>query len=155
MPTPWDDYLSPGNAQAQFKACHTVCAPSFHRQRTALQHAFEAVRPRTVACLGAGMLNDIPYDSFVRDGAVVHLVDWLPGITQAGLTHTILSADADGSPICLYCSLPENSAQDFCCNHCDKRGGAKVCDNFAPAPEGRPAASHSRKVPCPISTART
>ncbi len=72
----WDEYLKVSNACDTFHECCRRCRPAFERHRTNIQCAVEVTRPKTVACLGAGAFNDIPYEFMVRLGASIHLVNW-------------------------------------------------------------------------------
>ena len=72
----WDEYLKLSNACDTFHECCRRCRPAFEQHRRNIQCAVEITRPKTVACLGPGALNDIPYEFMVRLGASIHLVDW-------------------------------------------------------------------------------
>ena len=76
---------------------------AFEEQRTNITPVFEAKSPKVIACLGAGVLNDIPYDLFVRSGARVHLVDWMPSSIEAGIDRSIIDVGENGCPRCAYC----------------------------------------------------
>ena len=136
MLTPWNDYLSVPDPEAAFDECHRCCRGAYPRQREIIARIAEATRPRTVACLGAGLLNDIPYCRLVRAGATVHLVDWLPGIAQAGVARSIIERGENGDPACVYCALGDDRARAHCRRftpNASPAGG--VCDQFRPAPE--------------------
>lgn len=86
-----------------------------------------------MACLGAGVLNDIPYRTFLAADATVYLVDWLPGSVDAGLKLSIIKTGDDGLPRCDYCDpaipCPERYCRHF--RHPAGQGGAGVCEHFA------------------------
>ncbi len=69
MPVGWDEYLKVSNACDTFHKCCRQCRPAFEQHRRNIQCAVEVTRPKTVACLGAGVLNDIPDELMVRLGA--------------------------------------------------------------------------------------
>ncbi len=139
MPTPWKDYLAVPYGSAIYGECQRRCGGSFAGQRDIMRRVFEATRPKVVACLGAGVLNDIPYQSLVRAGATIHLVDWLPGIVDAGIARSIIARDDDGAPDCVYCHLADERARTYCRHFRKPREpSAKVCENFVAGPGDPP-----------------
>lgn len=136
MLTSWNDYLSLPDPEAVFDECHRRYRGAFSRQREIIARIAEATRPKTVACLGAGLLNDIPYRRLVRAGATVHLVDWLPGIAQAGVARSIIERGENGDPACVYCVLGDDLARAHCRRFTPPASpAAGVCGQFRPAPE--------------------
>ena len=134
MPTPWSQYLQPANAPALYGACRQRCRSSFDDQRANISRVFEATRPSGVACLGAGALNDIPYDVMVHAGARIHLVDWVPGSVDAGIDLSIIQTQKDGNPSCLYCRPPPTAPEQYCRNfERPEAGSSAVCKNFRPS----------------------
>ncbi len=130
--TPWRDYIAAA-PNDRYGDCRRLHGAAFAGQKRVIERVVESTRPRTVACLGAGMLNDIPYASLVRSGATIHLVDWLPGVVEAGIALSIVETAADGTSSCAYCALGDDTARAFCRRF--QAGGDSangVCDNFVP-----------------------
>ncbi len=137
--TPWHAYLSSAAGEAAYRNCRLKRGAAFAGQRERILRLFERTRPGAVACVGAGVLNDIPYDAFVDAGATVHLVDWLPGVVDAGIAMSIIRTEADGDPACAYCALADVDARAYCRRfRRPDRSAAKVCERFVPGP-GAPA----------------
>ncbi len=143
MSLDWETYLTlpsvsgPG-VSGRYQDCIEHCAQSFAHQRKILRRAIEATRPKRVACLGAGVLNDIPFWTLVRSGAIVHLVDWLPGVVEAGLEATIIRRDDEGGLSCIYCDVEAELARSYCRNcHIKGQPTVDVCDSFEAVP-GKP-----------------
>ncbi len=133
MATTWEDYLTRPDAASAHRDCHLRFRRAFASQRDCIRRIFETTRPRVVACLGAGVLNDLPYRTFIESGAVVHLVDWLPGVVESGVAHSIIRHTESGPAQCVYCLCPEADARAYCRNYRKSRTSAReVCDRFAP-----------------------
>jgi len=133
MSMPWRDYLSSADAETKYRNRLKRTRRNFAEQRDVMTRAVAALKPRTVACLGAGALNDIPYPFLVRSGADIHLVDWVPGSVEAGLCQSIITRGDDGDPACTYCSLESSDARAYCRHYAapdSPRQG--VCRNFKP-----------------------
>ena len=131
MPVQWQDYLKVPGGTAAYCDCHRRCQGAFARQREIIGSVLDRTNPKVVACLGAGILNDIPYRRMVRSGATIHLVDWLPGITDAGIDWSIIERDGHGAAHCIYCTLSEDRSRAYCRRFAGDRGsGAAVCESF-------------------------
>lgn len=127
----WETYLTLPGVTGRYQDCIQRCALSFVRQRDILRRTIKAMQPKRIACLGAGVLNDIPYWTLVRSGAMVHFVDWLPGAVEAGLDATIIRRDDNGGLFCIYCDLDVAMARSYCQNCRFKNQSATgVCDSF-------------------------
>lgn len=135
MPVTWDEYLKVSNACDAFHECCRRCRPALEQHRRNIQYAVEVTRPKTVACLGAGALNDIPYELMVQSGASIHLVDWVPGSIDAGIDLSIIQTGDDGKPRCIYCNPAIDCAQTYC-RHYEQpsTSTSTVCRNFVPTP---------------------
>ncbi len=130
----WDDYLAVSDATEKFVACRRERRSAFEQQRDTLRRIVEATSPKVAVCLGAGVLNDIPYAELIRSGATVHLVDWLAGAVETGVSLSIISIDSD-QPQCIYCDPDRLRPEVFCSNY--KQPGestAAVCDRFVLCP---------------------
>jgi len=131
MPVTWETYLSPRDAAALFRTCGQRYGPAFAPLRGVVKRLIERTGPKTVACLGAGVLNDLPLNALVRSGAELHLVDWLPDIIDSGLAASIIERPGDAEPSCVFCALDESVAQDYCQNYCGpKPVKTEVCPGY-------------------------
>jgi hypothetical protein len=154
--TAWEEYLSPNQAAGAYSECRRRCRSAFDRQRACIERIFEARPPKVIACLGAGVLNDIPYWHFTETNATLHLVDWLRGIAEFGVANSILRRDAGRLPQCVYCGLADVAPETYCHSYrqADPQG-AGVCEPSCPTQISPTCAWHSVKAPCPTSTNRT
>lgn len=135
MSVTWDEYLRAPNAGQLLSECNRRCKASFHQQRRNLQRVMEATRPRAVACLGAGVLNDIPYEMMVKSGASIHLVDWLPQSIDSGIAMTIIQSAGEDNPQCIYCHAAVDCPHDYCRRYdASTASSSGVCRNFVPVP---------------------
>ena len=82
MSVTWNEYLSVPDTDTQYTECFQRCRNSFKLHRENIRSLVERTFPGVVACLGAGVLNDIPYDTLVKSCTTIHLVDWLAGRFQ-------------------------------------------------------------------------
>lgn len=137
---PWDAYLAGRGAAQTYRECRSCCAPAFAQQRALIRRIVERTKPRVVACLGAGVLNDIPYRTLWGSGARLHLVDWLPGAIEAGVALSIIATDETAGAHCAYCALGGDRAREYCTNfHRSGPAPSAVCDRFVPTPGDPPA----------------
>lgn len=135
MSVSWDEYLAGSNGCAKFRECCRRCKSSFDEHRRNIQVAVEATGPEVVACFGAGVLNDIPYESMIRSGASVHLVDWLPGSIDTGIDLSIIQTDENGQPHCIYCHPTVTCPQAYCRHYRSSSTSAEaVCRSFISIP---------------------
>lgn len=133
MVTTWENYLTRSDAARAHCDCHLRCGRAFENQRDCIRRIFETTRPKVVACLGAGVLNDLPYRAFVESGATIHLVDWLPGVVESGVAHSIIRHTGSDPPQCVYCLCPEADVRAYCRNYRKSRTSAQgVCKRFVP-----------------------
>ncbi len=131
----WDEYL---HAPKPYKSYATACSGAFDEQRRNIARLVTAVRPRSVACLGAGVLNDIPYRELVSAGCAIHLVDWIGDGMDVGITQATIQYDESGRPQCLCCdeSVPGSL---YCQAYKDATG--TVCSSYAFATDAGDAAT--------------
>lgn len=129
----WQDYLAVPGAEAAYADCRARCGGTFACQRACVSRLLDSIRPRTVACLGAGVLNDIPYQRLVAAGATVHLVDWLPGAPEFGVARSIVERTCDGRYRCAYCRHATADANVFCLSYADAGPDSEVCAAFRPS----------------------
>ncbi|MBT4866529.1 MAG: hypothetical protein HON53_15610 [Planctomycetaceae bacterium] len=131
MSVTWEEYLTVPEAKARFIECFQRCRGAFERHRENIRNLVETTSPGIVACLGAGVLNDIPYRTLAKSGAKVHLVDWLAGSSDVGISLSLIEMDDGEQPQCLYCDVSHDSPEEFCLNYRRSNGSAdKVCDSF-------------------------
>lgn len=129
----WENYFNPPGALGAYTSCRQIRGPQFEGHRALIARIFEARQAHSVACLGAGILNDIPLAEFLMAGADVHLVDWLPDAPEFGVSRSIIERVENGEPSCLLCRLENTDIGDYCRAH---RGGIllerRVCNGFEP-----------------------
>lgn len=143
MPLTWKEYIDAPDASAKYAECASRCRAAFAQQHENIRRVFEAVAPGTVACLGAGVLNDIPFREFVRAGAAIYLVDWLPGAMTAGIAGAIIDASPQGGPQCLFCDPRIERPEAYCRHYCrSNSAGPLVCDRFVGCPERETCAAY-------------
>ncbi len=131
----WDEYLKVSNACDTFHECCRRCKPAFEQHHRNIRCAVEVTRPKTVACLGAGALYDIPYEFIVQSGASIHLVDWVPGSVEAGVDLSIIQTGDDGKPSCIYCHPAIACPQTYCRHYQQSLGlPSTVCSSFSQVP---------------------
>ena len=71
----WENYVRPADlAVAAHKA---RSAASFIAQKERIGRLCRAVRPRSVVCMGAGYLNDIPLEDLIAINADVYFAEWI------------------------------------------------------------------------------
>ena len=58
MTLSWSNYRSLPDTARQYQECTPRCRPAFEHRRRNLSKVIAATRPKTVAVLGAGVLND-------------------------------------------------------------------------------------------------
>lgn len=139
MTVRWSDYLTVESET--FQQCQGEYSASFKWCRQTIAELFEERQPKTVACLGAGLLNDIPFDMFLSSDTSIYLVDWMQNSIDAGLAMSIIDHDRTGNPACLFCNPAIGCPQDYCVNFSKKDlSNQTVCDHFI--------ASDSQPVKC-------
>ncbi len=129
--TSWQEYLHPNNLDALVDCCHETCSRSFEQQQARLLLLWERLKPENVLFLGAGGLNDIPLRQFLEAGTRVTLVDWVPGITRAGLAREMVYGPPE-SPACIVCRTQDRCPADLCGNYFPYLHPRNVCLNFKP-----------------------
>ena len=131
MSVTWEEYLAVPDADSRFVECYRRCCSSFAQQRENIRRLVKATSPGVVACLGAGILNDIPYRALVKSGAAIHFVDWLAGSIDVGVSLSIIEMDEHRQPQCVYCDLSNDCPEEFCINFQRSGGSAgTVCDRL-------------------------
>lgn len=135
MPIGWDDYLKVSNTSGKYFECRQRCRTRFEQFRKNIQCAVEATKPQVIACLGAGVLNDIPLESMVQSGATVHLVDWIPGSIDVGIDLSIIHTNENSKPCCIYCSPAIDCPDSYCSSYKQASPTSTVCRSFVPVSE--------------------
>lgn len=140
MTVTWENYLSAHKGDAEtYRECCLRFRGAFEQQRTNMTRVFEAKSPKVIPCLGAGVLNDIPYDLFVRSGARVHLVDWMPQSIEAGIELAIIDVGANGCRRCVYCDPSVECPEVYCRHYRRPRSlDTAVCDEYRQVPSDPP-----------------
>lgn len=135
MNVTWADYTQ-GMQDNTSKYCQCIqqSRKAFEQQRKNIIRVFEARSPQVIACLGAGILNDIPYEQFAHSGAIIHLVDWLPESIDSGLDFSIISMDENSEPRCVYCDPSIDCPGEYCRHYNEVApGNTKVCKEYKPS----------------------
>ena len=152
MTLSWNDYRSLPDAARRYQECSFHCRAAFEHQRRNISKVIAATRPTTVAVLGAGVMNDVPYGHLLNLQAEVHLIDWLPGAPEAGLRYSLISEDAPGEFSCLYCRPGVDVPGDYCRNYCRLADELrKVCDNFEPTQNAPPQCATFERGVLPVT----
>jgi hypothetical protein len=126
----WDNYLSP---KGDFRNCRKQCFHTFSIQREKIRKLYKTLSPQNIVCLGAGFLNDIPIEEFIKAGSKIYLVDWVNNLTFNAI-NTDLIRESEGSLECMVCEAKDNS-KEYCANF-DKNNVirkmkySEVCTNF-------------------------
>ena len=133
MPTrlEWSEYCNAQIDPHVVESYRTRCATAFRDQRDNLTKLYRAFKPKQIACMGAGFLNDIPINLFLRGGSHVALIDWVPRVSEHGFQRDLIRREGK-QYTCLACELgscPEDVCQKFTRTY---SGHGKVCDNFQP-----------------------
>lgn len=90
------------------------------------------LQPAVIACLGAGPLNDIPFDFLVDRQATIHPVDWMQGSIDFGLARSIIERPSAGNVACIFCSLSAGTPERYCRNYRRPvKAGQAVCQAYA------------------------
>lgn len=126
----WDKYLDPNRG---FQRCREACWDSFKGQRERIRELARALAPKTVVCMGAGHLNDIPIGDLIAGGSSVFLADWMQGVQQEAFLRDVVQ-NVDGRFKCMICGNPENP-REYCPNFSlpadrPSRWQEDHCDNF-------------------------
>jgi hypothetical protein len=140
MPTSWENYISASSNGAALRKQPPRSKQAFRPMRRILSEVIKTCEPTSVACLGAGALNDIPFSELVLSGAAIHLVDWIPGVVDTGIGRSVLLGDAeenDGKPAaadgaCVFCALGASKAAKWCRRFDGERDDTPgLCGSFA------------------------
>jgi hypothetical protein len=141
MPTSWENYISSASNRAALQGYRAQSGAAFRPLRRILANVAKRCEPTSVACLGAGVLNDIPFDELVLSGAAIHLVDWVPGVVDTGIGQSVLidrGIDADDNDdaaddACVFCALGASRAARWCGRFDGARPDSPgICGSFAP-----------------------
>ncbi|NQU71672.1 MAG: hypothetical protein HQ514_14045, partial [Rhodospirillales bacterium] len=138
----WEDYIKGPSDQAAIQGYRVLSEGAFRPLRRVLANVVKTCEPSSIACLGAGVLNDIPFDQLVLSGASIHLVDLIPGIVDTGIGQSVLidrdvdDADKDGygtDDACVFCALGAARATKWCKRFNGARSESTgICGSFTP-----------------------
>lgn len=146
----WQEYLQGAKSPEAYGRCIRETRPGFAMLRDLIARLVDRLEPSEVVCLGAGALNDIPFQQFVRRGSVLHLVDWLPDIIEAGVQGSSMSQDAEGQLTCVFCELGEEQAKNYCAAFNQRQKDQPgVCENFRKIPGDHLACENFHKGDLP------
>lgn len=129
----WNKYLKVDLDDRLVDHCRSYCCSTFQHQKKIIAEITAQLTPRTVACLGAGCLNDIPVFDFFRTAELVYLIDWVPGISEEGFKASLITRDGTLDK-CGVCALPRDRRSICASYEKTASSGAMVCDNFEPSP---------------------
>ena len=125
----WSKYLDAKVDELTTYISQQQCYRASHHQRQMLSELVARLAPRSVACLGAGYLNDIPLDALLTHERDITLVDWIHGISRQGLAGKIIYQQNDEYD-CLFCRNCIGAR--YCKNFTDQRLDDGVCSAFVP-----------------------
>ena len=143
----WNEYLQTDFDTGTVAQSRKLYREAFRSLRGQIGDLVQRLRPHRVACLGSGFLNDLPLEVLIGDDRTVHLIDWLPDVSLAGLRGTVVRGTAE-NPECLACQLakPEqycerygtitDASQQVCSEYTPMCGPLLGCDNYVHG--GRP-----------------
>ena len=98
----WDNYIRGAINAETLERCKRLEGPTMADQRELMSQVFQHHKPRRIACLGAGSLNDIPIGEFLMGGSEVFLVDWIPEISLEGFRGGLIERE-EGNIKCMIC----------------------------------------------------
>lgn len=150
MITAWHDYLTAADPEELARAGAFRAGRGLKPLRETIARAIGEFKPSAIACLGAGLLNDLPYRRMIEAGAAIYLVDWVPALIEGGLAHTIIRRDAAGGLHCIYCSLADAAARRYCRSYGRTAGRDGVCARFRAEGDDPPRCASFRRGERPI-----
>lgn len=129
----WQGYLKSNQSPEE---CRKRCASTFQGQRSRIRNLFHQLAPKTVVCMGAGYLNDIPIQDFVREGCRIFLVDWIRDLSRQAYYQDVVQKNGEGYR-CLVCQV-RGDPKSFCANYHfnqepDPENPPGHCDSFQPS----------------------
>ncbi|MGY9006306.1 MAG: hypothetical protein ACKVJQ_09475 [Alphaproteobacteria bacterium] len=140
----WRHYREPDTSMSLTLAEDTGRRQAFKTLRDTIADIVHHLEPKTITCLGAGVLNDIPYRDMLQNGTEITLVDWFPNRVEHGIKHSLIQNNENGKPNCAYCALDpkvakaychnftntENNPTDVCTRYLGDASGKAVCTTF-------------------------
>lgn len=129
----WDSYLSSHHTDNKILGARLfLCEKAFADHKDNISKMITALRPNTIAILGAGYLNDIPLDDLIEMNRKVYLVDWIDNVTRTGISKAIIRKDG-GYHSCLLCR--KGTGKEYCKNFTGEFRAEYVCTGFCPTEE--------------------
>lgn len=132
----WQSYLKP---VAPSVAAHRArSAEAFACQKENIGKLCRILHPRTVVCMGAGYLNDIPVDDLIAIDADIYFAERIEGITQQAFHYDLVKQITDQF-ICLACKCcgdPHKYCKNYCVENPERPSLPDAdqtighCDNF-------------------------
>ncbi|WP_455221197.1 hypothetical protein [Kaarinaea lacus] len=126
----WNTYIIRDMEQSVSRANFCACEQAFAEHKQNIANLVHLLAPESIAILGAGYLNDIPFDDLVEEGRNIYLVDWLDSAPRIGVSRALLSEVEEDHYNCLFCKVSAGSA--FCKNFTGEFIGDGVCTAFEP-----------------------
>lgn len=124
----WESYLTPNNDDPHLKEKISRCEYAFSDHKDNISKMLCSLQPKTVVILGSGYLNDIPLWDLVEKNRTVYLVDWIAGVSEAGMSKSIVCRDENSTNRCLFCI--KGTGNQYCQNFTGTFLEAGVCSGF-------------------------
>jgi len=128
----WAQYLETKVNQQSYAISMAQCRDALAGQREMIGHLVNVLGSRSIVCLGAGFLNDLPVSMLFSPETRVTLVDWIDGISQEGLANQIIHKLNDQYH-CLFCD--KNIGKLYCKSFTNELLSEGVCTAFMPVDE--------------------
>ena len=128
----WESYLKP--PELSVAAHRAKSAATFAGQKENIRKLCRLLHPRTVLCMGAGYLNDIPVGDLIADDADIYFAELIDGVTEQSFRHDLIGRTAERFA-CLVCKC-SGDPQKYCKSYREEHR------NFSFFARARPAADH-------------
>lgn len=138
----WERYIEGARDAGRTAALAEAGREKFSAVREVLGGLITSLKPEEVIVLGAGVLSDIPFRRLIHEARRIHLVEWIPGLVEAGLSGSILIENGELGPDCAFCHLPSKRAANYCEAFKERTGaeeGKNVCASYQPNGSSRPS----------------
>jgi hypothetical protein len=128
----WENYVRP--AELAVAAHKARSAATFAAQKARIGELCRVLRPPIVVCMGAGYLNDIPFEDLIAIDADVYFAEWVDGVAEQSFRHDLVTQIADNF-VCLACRCSGDPAK-YCRSFREDARGRRSdghCENFLAA----------------------
>jgi len=124
----WNTYISHYRDHSITHANFRLCEQAFAVHKENIANLVHNLDPESIAILGAGYLNDIPFADLVEEGRNIFLVDWLENAPKIGVSRLLLRKEKEDKINCLFCKM--STGAEYCKNFTGKFIGEGVCTAF-------------------------